>query len=1108
MNSIIDYLEYWAAAQPEKRLSCFLDVSGKEKAVYTYKAFADRTRALAEYLAQHAGLKYGDRALLVYPPGLDIVTAFIACARAGVIPVPVCPPTYMNCKAGLAKLAFVARDCQARIALTTAAYYRSRGQSFSTNRISPPLKGGPALPELEWVVTDDIKATAPNGFRNELNPLLFLQYTSGSTSEPKGVMVSHENVIHNALSIIDHVPIAVSWLPQYHDMGLIGYYLFPLIGGGTTYGFSAMDFLKRPILWLETISRFQATDTSSPNFGFEYCLREDKIPSYQLKNVDLSSLKVLMNAAEPVRADTYLAFMERFAPCGLQPKSHVVAYGLAENTLAATHYGRRVLTLNRRLLLKNLLHIENVRVHGNKHLRFVSCGRPLDGVHLRIVDLHSHEALGEGQIGEIWLSGKSACQGYWNRPELTRELFCNHVANDPGEGNLYIRTGDLGFLYEGELFVCSRVKDIIVIRGANYYPQDVETIVESVSRKIRPRGVAAFNGAKEGEALVVVAEVKNTKDLPDAAEIARAIRTRCDLAPYEIIFARSGTISRTSSAKNARSLTRQQFLAGKLPAIATYRFANQEAPAKAITGLQQRFRQIIEQYNLDGGEAYTFAEMGMDSLTLVELILDIKQLFLEKGAAELVADIDIQLLQRLGAAEFFSLLDDFERMPDGGIANWRQSLKRRQQEHENHVRDCMRSDAALELNDCVRASETSHQPVKNVLLTGPTGFFGPFLLSSLLQKTPHTFQVLTRAKDPAHGMNRIREALERSRLWTPALAAELEERVHVVCGDIAGRNLGLRPEEWESLAANIDAVFHNAALVNYVLNYEALRPHNVEGTRELLRFSIAGRRKEFHHISSTFIFGWTAKGTLMESDNNVEMANLDFGYSQSKWVAEQLIFAAERQGLWVRVYRPSLISASTRGIWERNDIALRLLAFMINHSIAALTRNQVSFLPADIVADDIASIFAQQPTSSGTLHITTDNYYNMVDITRLIASEYGYRFTYYDIPDFIAEMNRRCTSDDLLYPLLDFFNQSYQKISAMQLKRYNNDRYREARTRSCVRCHPSFKDTVSHIMEYMLREELIPDPPIRHHGTSVQGWGEKSLELTYAEQTKAILKPL
>ena len=247
------------------------------------------------------------------------------------------------------------------------------------------------------MITDAVDAPPRSRARDDPNAILLLQYTSGSTSDPKGVIVSHANVIHNALSTLDHVPVGVSWLPQHHDMGLIGYYLFPLILGGTTYGLSPFDFLRRPILWLETMSRVHATYASSPNFGFEYCLREDKLPASQLAGLDLRSLRVLMNAAEPVRVDTYLRFLERFMPCGLRPEAHVAAYGLAESTLAVTHHGRRIVALNRRLLHRGRVRIEEASSPGG-HLRLVSCGRPLKGIRLRIVEPDTHVELGERQM--------------------------------------------------------------------------------------------------------------------------------------------------------------------------------------------------------------------------------------------------------------------------------------------------------------------------------------------------------------------------------------------------------------------------------------------------------------------------------------------------------------------------------------------------------------------------------------------------------------------------------------------------------------------------------------------------------------------------------------
>jgi thioester reductase-like protein len=1066
MESIVDLLDHWAGVQPDARFSSFLDIEGQEKESYNYLELHERTRHLAEYLATEAGLRRGDRALLVYPPGLECVAAFFACARIGVLPVPACPPSKASPGAGLAKLAFIARDCGATAALTTDDFRRA---------FSAPGDGTPAATpaQLRWIATEQVRGRASAGFGNTPGATLFLQYTSGSTSDPKGVVVSHENVVHNARSTVDHAPVGVSWLPQYHDMGLIGYYLFPAVVGGTTYGISPMDFLRRPLLWLQTMSRFRATYSSSPNFGYEYCLREDRVPDDRIGGLDLSSLRVLMNASEPVRADTYRRFLKRFVACGLRREAHVVAYGLAENTLAATHHGRQTVAVDGRLLRRGIVRIEEEEAGNDGQVQLASCGTPLHGVRVRIVEPESRTVLGENRVGEIWICGRSTCAGYWRRPELTRAVFGNTLADDPEAPGPYLRTGDLGFLHGAELFVCGRLKDLIIVRGVNYYPQDIEAVVEAFSPKIRAGGVAALGGDGEEEALDVVVEVRSAAELPDPVSLAQAVQAQCGIAPRTVVFARAGTIARTTSGKIARGETRQRWRAAGPAVISTHLTGCGTDAAGAAQDALARVRGLLDAHRLAGQEAYTLSAIGLDSLALVELSLKIEQLFAEHGGAGVAGVMDVQLLLRLTVGEICSLLDQLAAA-ELSLPELRSVLMREKRKHDGREQERMRADAVLEPMGCLQAP-AGPVPVAGVLLTGPTGFFGPFLLSALLRQTPYTYYALTRATDAAHGMRRIRDSLHRARVWTRELDEELEKRVRVVCGDLSLHRLGLDADQWSSLAARVQAICHNGALVNYVLNYDALRPHHVDGTRELLRFAFTGPPKEFHFISSTIVFGWTASDTVGEADANEGMENLDFGYAQAKWVAEQLVSAAAGQGLGVTIYRPSFITASTGGVASGDDIVIRLLAFMIRHGIAVNARNQTSFVPADIAAHNIAAIFARRNAAGGTLHVTADEVYGLVDVTRLITRHYGYPFTYYDIPDFVAEMKRRCTKEDPAYPLVDFCIQSQHKVARMQHKRYNSDRYREARRLSPGgRADPPLADTVSYLMDYLLREELIP----------------------------------
>jgi thioester reductase-like protein len=353
---------------------------------------------------------------------------------------------------------------------------------------------------------------------------------------------------------------------------------------------------------------------------------------------------------------------------------------------------------------------------------------------------------------------------------------------------------------------------------------------------------------------------------------------------------------------------------------------------------------------------------------------------------------------------------------------------------------------------------------------------GPFLLSSLLQQTSYTVHALVRGTDAAHGLDRILASLRRAQLWTPALEAEVRERVRVICGDLAEPHLGIGEAAFQRLADSIHAIVHNGALVNYVRTYDGLRPANVEGTRELLRLAMTTHRKTFHLVSSTFIYGWATKPVVGEWDANEEMFGLDFGYSQTKWVAEQLALKAQRQGLDVRIYRPSLIAPTSAGFGSQDDIYVRLTAFMIEHGLAVNALNQVSLLPADLIADHIVALM-DLPAEAGTVfNMTADDYYNITDITRILSERYGYRFEYHDIPSFAEQLNHRCTPRDPMYPLVDFLTRSADKIAAMRDKRYDNSQYRYARALAKVRLRePALTDTVDDLVRFLRHERMITE---------------------------------
>ena len=1063
VKTLIDYLRMWEARKPDQILFRFVDVDGRELEQYTYQSFAERTRELAAYLFAEAGLRPGDRALLVYPPGLEMVAAFFACARIGVIAVPVSPPLPMAFDAGLAKLSFITRDCQAKAVLSTKQFEYDYRLLLGHRQGALPWADAERPPQLPWFATDGTHEFGGAPVADTPGPALFLQYTSGSTSDPKGVIVSHANVIANSSAFTTGDEVVVSWLPQHHDMGLISAYLFVLVRGGTTHAMSPIDFLQRPSSWLRLISQVRATHSPVPNFALEYCLREDKLPTSELAGIDLSSLDSVVVGAEALRAKTFARFRQRFAPYGLQPEALTGAYGLAEATLIVSIRGRQTLALNKRALQKNRVRVEKALPDNNNQAPLVSCGKPLVASAVRIVDPQTKQDLGEGRIGEIWVAGASNGGGYWRRPELSAETFGARLAGV--DQHTYLRTGDLGFLYEDELFVCGRTKDLIIIRGVNSYPSDIEAIVERSAAQVRKGCVAAFSVEHEDEeVLVVVAEVPQERALPDAKALARAIRRHCHIDPHVILFVAPRSIPKTTSGKIRRAQTRRLWLDTELPVLASYTHQTHEAPG-VIAGPLERFRYLIESYDLTGQEEYSFADLGIDSLALAELRADLQALLEEHGAGELAEDVNTRLLQRLTVAEFFRLVQQFGDRSGQPLHAVRQALAQIGAEYEAYETAQMRADARLPLPALPPARPGAPS---DILLTGATGFLGPFLLSSLLEQTSYTIHALVRATDAAHGLDRIIASLRPAQLWSPALEAEVRARVRVICGDLAEPHLGIGAAAFQRLAESVDAILHNGALVNYIRTYDALRPANVAGTWELLRLALTGHRKTFHLVSTTFIYGWTTKTSVGESDANAEMTGLDFGYSQTKWVAEQLALAAQRQGLDVRIYRPALISPTSAGFGSKDDIFVRFLTFMIEHGQAGIARNQVSLLPADLVADHVVALMGLQAEAGTVFNMTADDYYTILDISRLMSERHGYDFSYHDIPSFTEQMNRRCTPRDSLYPLLDFLTRSADKIEAEQLKRYDNTQYRRARELAKVRLRePALTDTVDDLVRFV-----------------------------------------
>lgn len=725
VTDLVELLQYWATRRPDACAYTFLSDDERETTL-TYGELDADARRIAGYLQHHA--EQGDRALLLLPPGLEFIQAFFGCLYAGVLPAPTC---YPKANRPMPRLTSIAADTRPAVLLA----------NVETLAQMPPAESSWANVHRAAIDAIGTEWTA-RWHRPTLSPddVAFLQYTSGSTSEPKGVMVSHGNLLTNLEAIrrgfkmeVDEIGAAdsrgVFWLPAYHDMGLIGGILTPLYVGGHSYLMSPRLFLQRPLRWLSAISRTRSNISGAPNFAYDLCV--EKTTPEQRAELDLSCWKVAFCGAEPIRPQTLESFATAFAPSGFRDTSFYPCYGLAESTLLVagnTGPGKPVIQEIHRDALaghKGPRPQVDLDAEGATQ-RLVGCGQPAFGQQVAIVDPETRLAVAPGQVGEIWVSGPSNAMGYWGRPVETEHTFAARLA-DTGEGP-FLRTGDLGFFAHGQLHITGRMKDMIIIRGRNHYPQDIEWCVSQSHEALRPDAGAAFAiETTGGESFVVVHEVLRTHRDADMNEIARAVRRvlveEQEIDPWAIVLLRPGGLPITTSGKVQRSLCKQQYLGGELKVLhewinpaqrlkanaKTADAADRPAPGRkhnfpSLAGGYDRVRERVEAWLMNWlveragvpreeiSRDKPFAEYGLDSLTAVELSHDLEDwLNLELtpvlawnyptparlaeylaraalGETEGDGRRDVYLGGSRSVAEFARLLAEVEAMSDADVA--------------------------------------------------------------------------------------------------------------------------------------------------------------------------------------------------------------------------------------------------------------------------------------------------------------------------------------------------------------------------------------------------------------------------------------------------------
>ena len=1058
MTTIGELVHSHAGTNPDQAAFVYLDAEMNES-VLTYGDLDASARRIAAFLEAESE---ADRpALIVYPHGLDFVRAFFGCIYAGKIAVPLRPP---SARRNLDTFHRVLSDSSADIILSPDELH---------DRLLRSINGKISVP---WVTPhpEETHHRLDGPAKRDQHAVAFLQYTSGSTGSPKGVMVDHASLILNldfSQRVFGHdgTTVGGSWLPMFHDMGLIGMILGSLHCGATSYLVSPEDFIRNPLLWLRMISKYRVETTATPNFGFEHCVNSISSGSDLDLDLDLSTLSTAIVGAEPVRHETLLAFWERFAAWGLRPDIFFPSYGMAEATLYISSARFDVRNPGKAFrFVKADMDVGVATVaSGDEVEHSYACvphGDPSPDVEIRIVDPETREVVADGEVGEIWVTAAHVATGYWRNPDATGKTFGN--ADPSGGLGSFLRTGDLGFYIDGAFYISGRLKDLLIIRGVNHFPQDIESTVEQASDGIQPFGVAVIAFAEVPERIVVVAELRRERIREERfaelrSTITKSVSDVHGVRASQIEFTRPYALPKTTSGKIRRSETARMILSGELPLIGA-EAPNRAFRAPAIPDISQveptgeseglaswiadwvEQRLDLEELDLDA----SIASVGIDSITSIELAASLSK--------RIGSEVDPTYLWTEPSVRSLSA-----RLLSGSNLGGKPT---------QFVEDAQLADGITIANSPRLGSVDVPD---SIFLTGATGFLGAYLLADLIASSNADVTVLVRADDASSGFERLRQSAR-----TYGLPERLpEERIHVFAGDLGVDEFGSH-SEYDRIREVASTVVHSAALVDFTLSYPAFRDSTIMGTNRVLQLCASGRSKQLHHVSSVAVFESEAlHGTVVdESTEPIPHEGIRMGYSQAKWASERLAIAARKAGLPVTIYRPSLISGdSVSGAWSESDFLIRLLVGCVEMKAFALFDFDLDATPVDYVSRAIIlSLLDRHASASGsgevsralphTIHLNSSDSTPWESIGEALI-ECGLDVELLEYREWRARFNEiaAVSYDNVLFPFRSFFLEG-DGVSIPQLYR------REVRPRV----------DRSHSVEY-LSKIGVPDPPSFTH---------------------------
>ncbi len=1091
IKTVTDYLAEQAKADPNHVFLTFIDYDEKAQRwiVEDHTVSETYRRALeVAYMLKKKGLHPGDRAIIFSMQDYGTMYAVYGCMMAGVV-FSVIPPPLDEDKTE--RFISVLKSCHPKALISNYALEQESGVSLTGRLLR---EAAVDTLRLKRIYTDklipyrrtDVIAPADS------DQLVYLQYTSGSTSAPKGARVLWKNLMKNVEQCwesydFDGVTLA-SWVPFYHNLGLVVCTCVgPLSHGSRGFFFPTLHFLENPKLWFKLMSDYRISLTVGPDSAYNACTRI--FSAKEAESLSLSQVTHFMNGSEFISASGVARFYEMF---NIAPNAMAPGYGVAENCCLATFASQdyRALRLdydayqkNRAVIVEEVTGADLAKKAGEadrtgaadavdepggtggRIKEVVSVGKPVRDLTLVIANPKTKKIYPDLRIGEIYLAGDSVVDGYWGNPPDNKNFHQKLGGSDLD----FYRTGDLGFLYEGNLYITGRIKEMIVVNGHNIYPSDLQV---TVSRSVPALAASSFGffscNIDEKEEVVAVVESRPSENFAlRVREINEAVAERFGFSFYDIIFVPSDAIPRTDNRKLQMLRAREMYLNEKFKVFYSSRaHRNRTGSGSLLAKSRDKADELIEKSRDRADELIEKSRDRADEL--IEKSRDRADELIEKSkerADDLAGrtdDIFIQVrqaFQKVLKIDQFSPNESFLALGGDSLMGFELINSIEQRFHiELDLRELLRDSSVIGITKYVhsvlgdarvairnkpvnlaeecRLDETIRFRAKydkrpadcrKIFLTGATGFLGAQLVRAIFRYYPHdglAIYCLVRAASEEAAMKRIKDNLQHYRCWHDGMAS----RLHPVCGDISEPHLGLPEEVWDELAEQVEVIYHNAAILNFIFPYEYLKTTNVDGTAETLRLASEGRAKYYHYVSSYSVYDTPGNDgqRLMEDAPLTRWSGFSLAYSETKWVSEKLVGIARRRGLKAAIYRPGDITGAANGIWDVGDMLSRMIVSTIQMGAVPLAAYRFHMTPVDYVAKAMVYISRKEECFGHAFNLINPRDQGFTTIIGYIRG-CGYRVRYVPFPIWRSRIKRSDVSENAMVLLESLFESNNER---------------------------------------------------------------------------------